>query len=173
VFFHAYHWIDEPRENRTLERARGLPAAFAFAVSLISCLLFGLTPAFSAARLDLNRALKQGATRHIIGGHDRLRRALVIAEIALSVVLLISATLLIRSFGALQNVELGFRTRNLLIMETTMPGSELPSQAVGKYKNLLSDLAAIPGVIAVGGVRVPPGRVGTGGRTGCRNLHAL
>jgi putative ABC transport system permease protein len=136
---------------------------FNFTVSLVSCLIFGLVPALSAIRVDLNSALKEGSTRHISGGRDRLRRSLVIVEIAFSVVLLITATLLIRSFSALQNVALGFQPENVLIMETSMPGGIPPQKATGIYKTLLSELATTTGVSAVGAVRVPPGRVTSSG----------
>src|SRR4029077_2303646 len=69
---------------------------FTFGVSLLSSLIFGLAPALQASRVDLNNALKQGGTRSVLGGGaGRMRSALVIAEIALSVMLLTGAGLLI------------------------------------------------------------------------------
>jgi predicted permease len=149
--------VNVPRLFET--RMDGWVLGFTFSVSLVSCLIFGLAPALSAVRIDLNSALKERSPHHIAGGRDRLRRWLVVIEIAFSVVLLITATLLIRSFSALQNVALGFRPENVLIMETSMTGSIPPERATGLYKALLSELATTSGVSAVGAVRVPPGRV--------------
>src|SRR5439155_21836921 len=110
---------------------------FAFVISTAACLFFGLAPAFRAARVDVNEALKQGAARGPIGGRSGLRRALVVAEIALSVILLTGAGLLIRSFAALQDVALGFRPENVLIMETSMTAGLNASQAMPVYQRLL------------------------------------
>src|SRR5207248_5319843 len=76
--------------------------AFTFGVSVIASVLFGLAPALAGSRVDLCRALKQGGGQGIAGGGaSRIRKALVIIEIALSIVLLAGAGLLIRSFVAL------------------------------------------------------------------------
>jgi predicted permease len=88
-----------------------------------------------------------------------MRGALVVVEVALSVVLLASAGLLIRSFAALHNVALGFRPEHVLVMESSVPASDdLQSarRATRFYKELLADLATLPGVSAVGGTRNPP-----------------
>src|SRR5207302_9136677 len=88
-------------------------------------------------------------------------RALVVAEIALSVMLLAGAGLLIRSFTALQDVALGFKPENVLIMETSMTAGMTANQAMPVYQRLLDDAASIPGVAAVAATRVPPGAVRT------------
>jgi putative ABC transport system permease protein len=141
----------------------GWVLGFAFLVSTIACLLFGLVPAFRAAGVDVNHALKQGAARGPIGGRSALSSALVVAEIALSVMLLTGAGLLIRSFAALQDVALGFRPENVLIMETSMTAGTSANQAMPVYRRLLEEAASIPGVVAVGATRVPPGTVRTSG----------
>src|SRR5262249_18413157 len=71
------------------------------------------------------------------------------------------AGLLIRSFAALQDVALGFRPENVLIMETSMTAGMTAEQAMPAYQRLLDQAATIPGVTAVGATRVPPGRVAT------------
>ena len=102
----------------------GSVLAFTLAVSVISSLIFGLAPALAASKVDLNESLKQGAAKSVIGGGaGRLRAGLVVAEIALSVVLLAGAGLLMRSFDALANVNLGFRPEKILVAETSVPAS--------------------------------------------------
>src|SRR5262249_49111106 len=122
---------------------------FALGISLVASLLFGLAPALQAMRVDLNHALKQ-STNRASGGSvaDKMRGALVVAEVALSVVLLTGAGLLIKSFVALQNVTLGFRPEKILVMSASVPirrafGTE-PSdiesgqQGTRFYKDLLA-----------------------------------
>jgi len=139
----------------------GWVLAFTLGISVAASLLFGLAPALQISRVDLNETLKQGATRAVGGGQaSRMRAALVVVEVALSVVLLAGAGLLIRSFAALHNVALGFRPEHVLVMESSVPSSDLASarRATRFYKDLLADLATLPGVSAVGGTRNPPGR---------------
>jgi len=142
-------------------RIDGWVLAFTFAVSLAASLLFGLAPALHASRVNLNDALKQGARAGAGGGAGRLRAALVVAEIALSVMLLAGAGLLIRSFIALQNVTLGFRPENVLLMGASVPAADLDGarRATRFYKDLLSEVVALPGVIAAGAERTPPGSI--------------
>src|SRR5262249_10931872 len=82
--------------------------AFAIGVSLLASFLFGLSPAWQAAKVDVNDALKQSG-RAVAGSHGRLRGTLVVVQVALSFALAISAGLLVRSFLALASVDLGFR----------------------------------------------------------------
>ena len=136
--------------------------AFTFGIAVLASLLFGLAPALQVSRVDLNDALKQGSARAMGGGAGRLRGAFVVAEIALSVVLLAGAGLLIKSFVALHNVALGFRPENVLVMKTSVPASddiETTRRATRFYKGLLTDVAALPGVSAAGATRTPPGQV--------------
>jgi len=139
---------------------------FTFGVCVITSLIFGLAPALHASRLDVNDALKQGAARAVVGGSaGRTRAALVVIEIALSVVLVAAAALLIKSFVALQNVPLGYRPENVLVMKTSVPSSTLETaqRATRMYKTLLSELETLPGIVAVGATRIPPGHVGSWG----------
>ncbi|HEY2016135.1 MAG TPA: ABC transporter permease [Bryobacteraceae bacterium] len=139
---------------------------FTFGVSVAASLLFGLAPALHASRVDLNDSLKQGGARSVTGGGaGRIRAALVVAEIALSVVLLAGAGLLIKSFVALHNVALGFRSDNVLMMAATVPASDLNAARRGTrfYKDLLANVAALPGVTAAGAEHAPPGRIGSNG----------
>jgi predicted permease len=143
----------------------GWVLAFTLGLSVISSLLFGLAPALHASRVDLNDALKQGGGRAVMGAGGRIRRALVVAEIALSVILLAGAGLLIKSFNALHNVALGYHPEHVLVMETSVPASDEKSarRATSFYKDLLHDVAALPGVTASGATRSTPGHVTSDG----------
>jgi putative ABC transport system permease protein len=155
---------DIPRLTET--SIDGWVLAFTLGVSVIASLLFGLAPALHASRVDLNDALKQGGGRAVVGGGaGRMRGALVVAEIALSVVLLAGAGLLIKSFNALQNVALGFNPEHVLVMETSVPASDLKSaqRATRFYKDFLRDVAALPGVVASGATRATPGHTASDG----------
>ncbi|HYL78536.1 MAG TPA: ABC transporter permease [Bryobacteraceae bacterium] len=140
----------------------GWVLAFTLVVSLTTSVLFGLAPALQASRVDLNEALKQGATRAVVGGRaGRMRNALVVAEVAMSVVLLAGAGLLIKSFVALQNVTLGFRPENVLVMQTTVPAMNAASlrRANQFFHDLLADVSVLPGVRAAGATMSPPGHI--------------
>ena len=155
---------DVPRLSET-----GIDASvllFAFGTSLLASLLFGLAPALQALRVDLNKSLKQGTSRSTGGSvADRLRSTLVVAEIALSVVLLAGAGLLMKSFLALQNVALGFRPERVLVMSTSVPASDLDSarRATRFYKELLAEAGTLPGVMNVGATMAPPGNTASDG----------
>jgi|HubBroStandDraft_1064217.scaffolds.fasta_scaffold00260_24 putative ABC transport system permease protein len=140
----------------------GWVMAFTLGVSVAASLLFGLAPALEISRVDLNETLKQGASRAMAGGRGgRMRAALVVVEVALSVVLLAGAGLLLRSFAALHTVALGFHPEHVLVMESDVPSSDLDSarRATRFYKDLLADIATLPGVSAAGGARNTPGTV--------------
>ena len=155
---------DVPRLAETGIDGRVL--AFAFGVSVLASLLFGLAPALQVLRIDLNHSLKQGTSRASGGGiAGRMRGALVVGEIALSLMLLAGAGLFIKSFLALQNVALGFRPEKILVMETSVPASDLQSarRATRFYKDLLPQLRALPGVVQAGATMGPPGNVHSDG----------
>src|SRR5213592_1879 len=101
---------------------------FALIASVISGVLFGLAPALQAGRLDLNHALKQeGRASTGSGERARTRRGLVITEFALSLVLMITAGLLLRSFWDLLNVRLGFSPQSVVTVRTRLPDPNDPS----------------------------------------------
>jgi predicted permease len=143
----------------------GSVLAFTLLSSFAAMLIFGLAPAIRASRVDLNEALKQGAARAMGGGAGRLRSGLVVAEIALSVVLLAAAGLLVKSFLALNQVPLGFHPEHVLVMDTDVPanGKIATQHAMQFYGDLLAQAAAMPGVSAAGGTRIPPGHIGSNG----------
>ena len=140
---------------------------FAAVVSLLATTLFGLLPAWQASRVDLQDALKQGGTRGQLGlHHSRLRGALVIAEVSLSVMLAIGATLLSRSFFALSAVDLGFHVEDRLVMYTHVPthGLDETIRVAASIDDMLAAVAAIPGVESTAAAMgVPSGRYGSNG----------
>src|SRR2546425_5369408 len=122
--------------------------AFTLGVSVVAGLLFGLAPAFQVSRTDVNAALKQ-ESRGDTGGHrHRLRHLLVVSEVALSLVLLIGAGLLIKSFSRLNEVDPGFRTEGVLTFQVTLTGEKSSPQKVNFIEQILERLRALPGVQA-------------------------
>lgn len=144
---------DVPHLDQTRMDIRVL--AFTVAVSLLTGLLFGLVPALQASKPDLNDALKEGG-RGSGGGVRaiRVRNLLVVSEIALSLILLVGAGLLIRSFVRLQQFELGFNPENLLTMRVQLPGSKYREgkQVTAFYQQLIERLEAVPGVQSAGAI---------------------
>ncbi len=142
---------------------------FAVACAFVASLLFGMAPIIHARRTDLHGALKDGskgmtATRARL----RVRRALVIGEIALAVVLVIGCTVMIRTFNRLQRVELGMNPDNLITFTLELPPKTYPGQTGGVFWDRLQErLRALPGVKAaslLGGVE-PLRRINANGAT--------
>jgi predicted permease len=132
---------------------------FTLALSLLAGALLGLAPAWQAIRVSLNEELK-GSGRGASGGAGRNRAwsALVVTEIALSVVLLAGAGLLIKSFLRLQSVNPGFEAENALAIRLSLPKGQYPNRAAvtAFYEKLRPRLDGLPGVEAVGFVSALP-----------------
>jgi predicted permease len=108
----------------------GRVLAFAFAVSVVTGVLFGLVPALQVSRPNLNQSLREGGARNTAGtARQRTRSVLVVAEIALSLVLLIGAALMIRTFMALRNVQPGFQSASVLTMSSSLAGRKYETAA--------------------------------------------
>lgn len=135
--------------------------AFTVVVSLMTGTLFGLAPATHVSKLDLNEALKEagrGASDGRRGG--RTRSLLVVAEMALALVLLIGATLMIRTFMALENASTGFPTDNLLTMNVMPPEQQYSNeqQVADGFERVLERIQSIPGVLlAASATNLPVG----------------
>jgi putative ABC transport system permease protein len=139
---------------------------FTLGISVITSLLFGSIPAFYVSKVELIDALKQGGTRIASGGRMvGIRGAFVAAEIALAVTLVCAAGLLIKSFVALHNVALGFRPENVLVMRATVPAPASVGIARARqfFKDMLVEVATLPGVLAAGATMAPPGYVDSTG----------
>ena len=124
---------------------------FTLLVSLATGVIFGLVPAWQASHVDLNSSLKSG-TRTGGGGEGkgRVRNALIMAEVALALVLLISAGLLIQSFARLGGVQPGLRTERLLTARVSLPEVAYPKNEniTAFYDQFLQRIRALPGVEA-------------------------
>jgi putative ABC transport system permease protein len=128
---------------------------FTLVVSVVTGLLFGLMPALQSTRTKFNEALKEGG-KGASGksSRNRARSLLVVAEVALSLVLLIGAGLMIRSFIGMLSSDLGVNSKNVLTMDVSLPNQKYDTVAprTDFYNRLLSQVAALPGVTRVGGV---------------------
>ena len=127
--------------------------AFSILLAVLTGLLCGLLPGFSAARASVNDALKEGGrSRTAGGGQARVRSALVVAEVAVALVLLVASGLLLRSFEKMRAVDLGFRTDHILTAAYSLPGQQYSQQAaVDKIDvSMLHQLEQLPGVESAG-----------------------
>ena len=140
-----------------LARVDGPVLLFVVLLTLVAGLVFGLAPAARMAGQLPHEALKEGG-RSGGGRRDRLRGALVVAEIALALVLLTGAGLLIRSAIALDRVEAGFDPRGVLVGRVSLPsaGYESPASNQQAFQRMAEHLAATPGVTAAGLVSAGP-----------------
>jgi len=129
----------------------GRVLAFTFTVSVVSTLIFGLAPALRAASVDPHAALKEGVRGSTLG-HSRLRSALITTEVALSLVLLIGAGLLVRSYARVTRANPGFDPHNTLSLRLSLPAYRYgtPEAVSGFYRQLGDRLRALPGVAYVG-----------------------
>lgn len=130
----------------------GRVLAFTFFVSLLTGIVFGLVPALKASRVDLNETLKDGGRSSGGGSNHRTRNLLVVAEVALSLMLLIGAGLLIRSYQRIQNASPGFNPRGVLSLRLALPAVRYttPESVFNFYKQLGEGVKQLPGVQSVG-----------------------
>ncbi len=144
-----------PRGNPIIVNSRVL--IFTFALSLLTILIFGLLPALQAAKADVRESLNEGG-RSGIGSRkqSRMRRLLVIAEVALALVLLVASGLMVRSFIKLRQVDVGFTEHNVLTLRVPLPEAKYPEPKTADdprdpaglvfYEQLLERIRTLPGV---------------------------
>ena len=119
--------------------------AFTLGVSLLTGVLFGLAPAWRTTRMDLTTALKQ--SRRTTGAVSRLSKGLIVAQVALSLLLLLGASLFIRTLHNLQNVNLGFNQENLLLFRVQPEqGGYKDESLIQLYQRMFDRLDNLPGV---------------------------
>ena len=133
---------------------------FSLSVAMLSALLFGLAPAMRIAQPDIVEPLKDSG-KGVSGGfrHGKLRNTLVVVEVALSLLLLVGAGLLMRSFVALHQVELGMNPDNILVVRLPLPKEQYKTAAAKQhfFRELLVRLNALPGVVAAAEISgLPP-----------------
>jgi predicted permease len=154
---------------RLADFAHGIPMDstvlfFTAAVSILTGVLFGLVPALHAARTDLNTVLKESSGRSGSGmRQNKARGFLVIAETALSVVLLIGAVLLMRTLVGLRHVDPGIDSRNVLTMKTSLAGARFDntSKTSRLQHDVVERLEAVPGILsATAAIQLPVVNVG-------------
>jgi len=125
---------------------------WALAISLLAGILVGLAPAITTMRRDL-RPSGEESGRSVSGGRSsrRTRRALVVAEFALAIVLLVGAGLLVRSWWYVNNIDPGFTPERVLVMEVSTPTTfSVPAQRSDLYHRVLEQIQAVPGVESAG-----------------------
>jgi putative ABC transport system permease protein len=141
-----------PRTNEIAVDGRVL--AFTLGLSVFTAVIFGMVPALQASKPDLIRTLKVGGSGFAMGhGWQRLRLLLVASEMALALVLLIGASLMIRSSFRLQEVNIGLDPLNVLTMDTTLTVDRYPApRQIAFYRSVVERIGALPGVTSVGAV---------------------
>jgi putative ABC transport system permease protein len=152
--FWAVKWVVSLSAD-TIPRVREISvdprvAAFTLAVSVITGLLFGLAPALQVSRPDLTDALKESGRTTASHRTNRLRSALVVSEVALSLVLLVGAGLMIRSFAKLNQIDPGFKPAQVVTLGVTLLRTKYPQdEQVGQtYSQILERAANAPGVLS-------------------------
>ncbi|MCI0404008.1 MAG: ABC transporter permease [Acidobacteria bacterium] len=161
-----------PRELETLMRTvaiDGWVLGFTAVVSLGTAVLFGTVPAFATLRGRIGESLKEGVRGGgSVARSGQARRLLVASELALALVLLISAGLLIKSFGRLQSVPTGFNAENLLTLRIQLSSAryEDRAQRTAFFRDLVDRIETLPGVKSAGAIAFLP-LDGLGSATGC------
>jgi predicted permease len=120
--------------------------AFVTGITTASGLLLGILPAVQASRIDVNNALKAGSRGTAGPARPRLRSALVVAEVALSLLLLVGAGLMVRSFANLQRVDLGFRADRAATLRIALPQKYHAAEIAQTVGELLAGVRAVPGI---------------------------
>lgn len=149
-----------PADIPRLEEVRidGWVLTFAVALGALCSVVFGLAPAKKSAAPDLTSELKLGGRTVLPGSRSRTRSLLVVAEVALSVILLACGGLLLRSFLSLTHVDLGFATDRVLVTRMSIAASDenAARRATEFQRDLLARIRALPGVQRASGVRTMP-----------------
>jgi len=137
---------------------------FTFLITTLTGLIFGLAPAWGAARVNLTDKIKEGG-RNDSGGRstNRLRGALIVAEVTMATAVLVGAGLLVNVLAQLRAMPLGFAPDNVFTMQISLPGSKYgdKEQCVDFFERLLDRVRAVPGVIDAAAGEQPPSSIST------------
>ena len=127
-------------------------------ITVVTGLIFGMAPAWQASRASIGGVLKEGGRGSSSSAGRVVRGGLLVAEVALSIVLLVGAALLLRSFARLTGVDPGFDADRVLTFQVALPRATYPEehQSIAFYDALLSRLEALPGVTAAGVTQTLP-----------------
>ena len=131
---------------------------FALALTALTPLLFGILPALQSARPDITDNLKEGSRGNVGNKGDRLRKVLVVAEVALALTLLVSSALLVQGFFNVRYADFGWNEENLLTFRVTLPELSYPDDEMvsGFHRRFLASIESLPGVVSVGGTMTLP-----------------
>jgi putative ABC transport system permease protein len=133
--------------------------AFTFGLSMLAGMAAGLAPVWHSTRTNLNEALKAGGRSDSGSGrHNRLKSVLIVTEVALSLVLLIGAGLMVRSFSEMLRADLGIKPENVLALQISLPREsyEDKSKQLAFYEQLQARVGGLPGVVKAGAVNIVP-----------------
>lgn len=141
----------------SIPRAAGISidlpvVAFAVVLAVLTGLLFGLVPALQASRATIGSVLKESGRSSVGAGGLRIRQGLLVAEVAMSIVLLVLAALLLRSFARLTNTDPGFRPDSVLAFRVALPNTSYPQEhhRIAFFDTLIERLEALPQVVSAG-----------------------
>jgi predicted permease len=131
---------------------------FALIVTMITGIVFGIGPALQASRSNVSEVLKEGGRGNVGSKGDRLRKSLVVAEVALSLTLLVASALLVKGYLRLQTADFGWDRQNVLTFRLDLPEQTYPDRetVAAFYRELLPILRGVPGVESVGGTSILP-----------------
>ena len=134
--------------------------AFSLIVSVATGILFGLAPAWQASRATIGSVLKEGGRSSIVSGGRWIRNGLLVAEVAMSIVLLVGAALLLRSFARLTHVDPGFHPEQVLAFRVALPTGDYPEDhnKIAFFASLMDRLESLPDITAAGMIQSLPMR---------------
>src|SRR5581483_9325563 len=159
--------MDLPLRHADSIAIDGRVFVFALLVTCVTGLIFGVGPALTALRMNVNEPLKEGGRTAGAGSHNRLRQVLVAAEVALALVILAGAGLMIKSMSRLLGVDPGLNPKHVLAMGMSVPQEEIyvgPPGLPRFCEDLQQYVGAVPGIVSVGAVAHLPfqGNAGRG-----------
>jgi putative ABC transport system permease protein len=151
-FITSFH-LDELRNNNLITLNSSV-LAFNLALSFITGILFGLAPAWQAWKTNVNDTMKEASRAYTGGAHQRLRGLFVIGEVALTLVLLVGAGLMLRSFAQLRSANPGFDSHNVLTVRVALSDQQYatPEKQIAFFERVVHDAQSVPGVASASAV---------------------